>query len=355
MAQHDFPDHLSRIVFGLLHYRQATIAQTASFRDQWHDRDLCPAIEAKLNLILDLFERYQHAAFNIQGIRDGGVDVLLRYLPWGKSVEAVQSRIGFQVKSDRELEADDWFMKLKAQTFEATAGPQMVNFYVLLCADLTTKGRSKKVQNALADLTRSDRVSPVGPQFAYTFLSLREEEIAAFVQAKLGDEDAVYLAAVESLEQFTPTEAAILIDLLVRDLTDGADRPRLDKLQTGFVERAYRSFPDVDRDAYFPEYDPEEDDEEEDEAPEILARASSERFEEDISHLEALGDIELGRNDAVQTDTDSYRAARAVILDAMVRYGYRGEELKVYTLTTLLQRQLGRADEIARERDIVEV
>jgi len=72
-------DYLKRVLFDLLYFRRSSERETMWFRDRKHDRDLVPAIDIRVNEIIDLFEKYHRVCYDTQGIRDRGIDVLLRY------------------------------------------------------------------------------------------------------------------------------------------------------------------------------------------------------------------------------------------------------------------------------------
>ena len=336
----EIPDYLKRIIFDLLHYRRATIKETEWFKAQRHNVDLCPLLEAQVEKVLTLFDRYHRTVHDIQGLRDRGVDVLLKYgRGTGEEVDRYNA-IGFQVKSFPEIGIKGWLKDLKAQCLDASTRG-LVDYYVLFCTHAAT--HKDEVRDAVADLIPVPGVTPVGPEFAYTFLHLAEHDLAAYIKSKLSQDDAVFRAAVDSLAEFSPTEAAILIELLTQHLFDGATEVGISQLRgAAFVAETYWNCPDIDRNFYFGGRRPFK--------REILNRGVDERFREDFSFLEG-GELEVSSwGEAIRVPFDEYRAIEAIMLDASVRYGYQGEELRAYTLAALQQENLTVAAEVRAGR-----
>jgi hypothetical protein len=69
----------AQLLAELLSLRHRSKADTVSFRPLRHNSDLCPAFQEKVDEMLDAYMRHRTDVQDIQGPRDGGVDVLLRY------------------------------------------------------------------------------------------------------------------------------------------------------------------------------------------------------------------------------------------------------------------------------------
>jgi len=337
-------DYLKRIIFDLLHYRRSTIAETAWFKKQRHNPDLCPQVESKIESILNLFDRYHRTVHDIQGLRDRGVDVMLRYAQKEDADSDTFSFIGLQVKSYPEIGQQGWLTKLKAQCWEASAR-DLADYYVLFCTDLAE--HKSHLNDAYAELVVQKGVTAIGPELAYTFLHLQEHQLAAYIKSKLSRDDAVFRAAVDSLNELTPTQAAMIIELLARRLMEGETETAISDLrEAAFVQQVFRMCPDVDQDLYllgrgvdgrFLSRKPKE-------------RSSVERFQEDFTHLEGDAIQTSSWSENVRASTDEFRAIEALMLDASIRYGYDGDELRAYVLHALMHESLGRAAEISECR-----
>ena len=107
-------DFIKRTVFDLMFLSRSPLSRTAEFRTQKHNQTLVPAFNSKLDEIISLFERYHKVSYDIQGIRDNGVDVLLKY-----EYDSEDVSIGIQIKSFDDLEDDRWLNNLKAQVTDA--------------------------------------------------------------------------------------------------------------------------------------------------------------------------------------------------------------------------------------------
>ena len=335
------PDYLKRVIFDLLHYRRSTIRETAWFKKQRHNQHLCPRLELQIETILNLFDRYHRTVHDIQGLRDRGVDVMLKYAPKEDAESDLFRFIGFQVKSYPEVGQPGWITKLKAQCWEASER-DLEDYYVLFCTDVVE--HKKYLNDAYAELVAQKGVTIIAPELAYTFLQLQEHQLAAYIKSKLSRDDAVYRAAVDSLDELTPTQAAIVIELLARHLMDGAmDTTVADLRDAAFVQHMYEICPDVNPELYLFGRDS---------GGRFLSRKSKgrsydERFQEDYTRLEG-GQVETSSwSDRTRASLEEFRAIEALMLDASVRYGYEGEELRAYILHALMHESLGRAAEIA--------
>ena len=79
--------------------RSADTERLASLR---HDRDLCPRVHNRIKAMLDVYAAYRQDAHDIQGLRDEGVDILLKY----RDRDDNEHLAGVQIKSHAEF--DEW-------------------------------------------------------------------------------------------------------------------------------------------------------------------------------------------------------------------------------------------------------
>jgi hypothetical protein len=118
----------------MLKGRRSSVAGTQRFKKLRHDRDLLPQFEENIEAILDVFKAYRSEAHDMQGMRDDGVDILLKYEEDGS-----EHRVGLQIKSNDEFEK--WVKKklnlvekLKAQYAAAIENTNIHDYYIILCA-----------------------------------------------------------------------------------------------------------------------------------------------------------------------------------------------------------------------------
>ena len=122
-------DYLKRLIYDLLFFRRAPLAETGWFLDKKHNNVLVPQFDIRIGDVLDCFEKYQRVVYDTQGIRDHGIDVLLRY-DIGEKDESPMRYIGFQIKSYSDLCDKNWLTKLKAQVLDAHNYVKMEDFYI---------------------------------------------------------------------------------------------------------------------------------------------------------------------------------------------------------------------------------
>lgn len=175
-------DLLKKIVYDLITSGRTTEGLTKQFAVMKHNDDLLPKICAKLERILAHFYKYRELVCDVQGVRDHGVDIVLKY-----EQDEDSKKLGFQVKSFDDIKANDWQSKLKAQMFEAQAyhSHSMVDFYILFCSDAVQ--HRDKIRNAMADLTANAQFNcfPISPTMVLHFLNLGDAEIGAYIKPLL--------------------------------------------------------------------------------------------------------------------------------------------------------------------------
>ena len=205
-------DLLKKIVYDLITSGRTTEGLTKQFATMKHNDDLLPKICAKLEGILDHFYKYRELVCDVQGVRDHGVDIILKY-----EQDEDSRKLGFQVKSFDDIKANDWQSKLKAQMFEAQAyhSHSMDDFYILFCSDVVQ--HRDKIRNAMADLTANTQFKcfPISPSMILYFLNLGDVEIGAYIKRRLSKHDCVFADAIASLDHCSLLEGALVIDGLI--------------------------------------------------------------------------------------------------------------------------------------------
>ena len=98
-------------ILGINHFSSL---DTVKFMELKHNDDLVPRFKSNFETLAKLISPYYNDCYDIQGVTDDGIDVLLKY-----QTEADYHQIGFQIKSYDDIQNKDWLKILKAQLFEA--------------------------------------------------------------------------------------------------------------------------------------------------------------------------------------------------------------------------------------------
>lgn len=346
-----------KVIAEVLQYNEAALAETSKFQRWAHNEHLCPAVERQLNVVRNSFFKYQSDAYEFQGPRDEGTDVLLRYRT---GIDDEDTRyIAFQVKSFGDLRAKDYLKELRSQYTMAVSeyADKLDRYYVLLCTDV--KKHDSKIKNIKKAFSKLEKATVISPGYVLTFLRLRELQAGFVVESILSDEDEVHKQARDVVAGLSPTQAGILLkatldclvnfrtdfdpedlkgDMFLRDLYsrtpdyDSRDYDLLEGRVAAEVEFADDSDDlesDDDDDYYF------EDDEWTDREPEDRERPFEVRLAEDVEALtERLFSVD-GVSGRFHLEPAYSRSVQAVLLDNMVRYAYAGEELLTFVLGAL--------------------
>jgi len=194
--------------------RSADTERLASLR---HDRDLCPRVHNRIKAMLDVYAAYRQDAHDIQGLRDEGVDILLKY----RDRDDNEHLAGVQIKSHAEF--DEWKagknplpMKLKAQYAAATQALGVTDYYILLCVDEVVHQKHLRLLNS--ELKAYGGCTIIDPRDALGFLETPEAEITARVTRILCRDDLVLSAAIEEMDREEPDAAYMLLALTCQAL-----------------------------------------------------------------------------------------------------------------------------------------
>jgi len=185
---------------------------TKRFVDLRHDQHLCPGFRDQVEAMLSTYKSHRTDVQDIQGMRDDGVDVQLRYHQDGNH------RIGLQIKSHKEIE--DWktkrdpnfVMRLKAQLATAVANVDVDYYYVLLCTDEIA--HAKQIRVICSELKQFDKVRIVRPRQALTFFELDDTLISTFVTQLLCESDPLLEAAQNKASSMEGDHAFMLLTLM---------------------------------------------------------------------------------------------------------------------------------------------
>jgi len=350
---------LPKLIDELLRYRESPVKDTRLFRKLRHNDHLCPAVEGQLNQAIDCFTKFHNIAYDVQGINDRGTDVLLRYDEETESGEPSQRYIAFQIKSFDDLNSKNYLRELKAQRFEAQTefGGILEHYYILVCTDkLVHENRIRQIKKTFGPL---GDVTVIDPAYTWTFIHLNPLRINAVVDSILREDDFVYKEARKMVESFTPTEISILLSIVYEQTVKQSSVINMEAIQERyFVKETFRKTPDYPRKYFFFSqevsefYGDFEDLDQEDikdiqraygikwvngkfEPPKNRKRDFSIRFSEDFDALDGeLFSIHAGAGE-IELNSEYALPIKAVLLDAMVRYGYHDDNLLEYVFNAL--------------------
>lgn len=324
------PDYTRLVLDELLRFRQAALDETVEFKTLKHNADLCPKVERQLNAFLDCSVKYYRVAYDVQGLRDRGTDVVLRY-----EVDEKQRFISLQIKSYDDLKEPGALTKLKAQVFEVMGeyGDRLEHFFLLLCTD--GKEHADALRFIKKDFSPYPWVTVVDPTYAWTFLRLSARRIDAVVEAILKQDDAVFAAARRIVAERVPLELAILFVLVKESVWGEASSVSAEELlATPFIQWALERIPDWEREDFFTDEWDDGDGPEEPE-PEELSRVASQRLAEALSVLDEVEISVLDGGATLRLHPEATEAFASLMLEAKVRLGYEEDELLEYMFESL--------------------
>lgn len=326
-----------------LRYQKAPVAATRIFRDWEHNADILPKLQDQLEAVRDAYDKHDPLVYDTQGVRDDGSDLIVRYRP--ESAVGDLALIGFQVKSNRDITKPGYLQELKAQhydSFNKVAG--LEHYFILLCVD--GKTNKDKIRSVMAEFRSADRTTVVEPAYLLTFFHLAKTRIDALVTSYMEADDIVYREALLTLDFESPSARALAIFLAARFVVQNESRFDVDSLISDAVLRllyqAIReeqaSLLDAYREAekarskgrkkrYMEAWDEDDDFE-----PLQVAE-----FEDQLAHdLAELDGAILERDSGdVILRMEQLRPVSALMMDALVRYGYAEPDLRSYMLSLL--------------------
>jgi hypothetical protein len=189
-------------------------ADTERFRKLRHNDHLCPGFRERIAVMLEAYKSHRTDVHDIQGARDEGVDVLLRYTLDG------EHRIGLQIKSFDEIEAwrtkrdREFVQRLKAQQATGVHNLRVEDYYLLLCTDEIE--HKDQIRLICSELKQFAGLKIILPRQALAFYELADVEVQAHVTRLLCRDDSVLEAAVKSVRDMPPDRAFLTIALVCR-------------------------------------------------------------------------------------------------------------------------------------------
>lgn len=346
----------------LANYRRAPLEATAAFRKMKHNAGILPTLQTQLELVLNAHGRFREVIYDTQGIRDDGVDALVR-IP-SSDPDSTPLLIGFQVKSFDDMKNVGYLKELKAQHSDAFRKVQgLVHYFIMLCTDIAK--HRERVRSVESEFRSAPNVTIIEPQFAYSLLHHPETRIDAVVKRMVESKDLVFREAFNEVAAFdSPTVRALVVYLAVESVLKRqvefhqsellGDRVLEDiytelrnKQEDQLVEYRFNQQKQMDVDLTEEDEVQEEGDEEdrEEDFYEDEPEEPNQIFE---FHDQIAADLDSVDTGFVQIDSHrltlqiepSYlRALTAVITDAVARFKYDRKELMDFTFDVMSVRE----------------
>lgn len=314
---------LIKTIDGLLRFDESPQSKTSMFMELKHNSDLCPNIESQINLILNSFEKYRNIAYDIQGFRDEGTDVVLRF-----GNEDNQKFIAFQIKSYDDLQKGNYLEKIKLQyhdSYHRAYRQKLEHYYLLLCTDINS--HRNKIRQIKCEYQNYHNATVINPTYMATFYRLNELRINSYIETLVKEGDYIYKEALKVINDLTPTEIALLLSIVEKFTFDNIFQLEVeDLLYDKFINNIYDTIPDFPRDYYFFK---EEKDYFERERP------MKERFTEDLDRL-VQEFISVNQNGSlIILENKIVLPLISILIDVNIRYNYTSEYLLMYIFNSL--------------------
>jgi len=341
-------DLVDKALNELLRFRRSTIEATKGFKEMQHNDHLCPKTQSKLTDFLEGSHRYHNVVYDVQGPRDRGKDVVLRY---GEN-EETSRYITIQIKSYDDLCKKDYLRTLRAQSFEVQADykDKLQHHFILICTDANK--HEDKIRLICSDYSNLEWVTVIRPEYVWTFLRLTITRMDAIVQGVLRQDDVVYKKARTMVADQTPLDTAVLLALLWLVRRHKTYSIQRDELRTiGFLDDVIKYIPDYPRDSFF--YEEEDDIYDDDEFGEYsldkygfcedstgykkedLGRVREERIAETIESLDGTALYLDNTSGCVNVDPKYVMPLEAIMVDTAIRYDCDGDDLLRFVFDTL--------------------
>ena len=217
---------VKELIFQILGLNNSSSHDTAKFTRLKHNNDLVPMFKSNFEKLAKLISPYYNDCYDIQGVTDDGVDVLLKY-----QTESDFHKIGFQIKSYDDIQNKDWLKTLKAQLFEAQGIWKTEDLYIVFCTDSIK--HKDKLRNAISEIQKSSdcKIHIVEPEKALTFYNFTSIDIFTIIYAFYHSNDSRLEKAKNCLEGIAYDEKKFLINLIVHQFINHEAPISLEHLQ----------------------------------------------------------------------------------------------------------------------------
>lgn len=201
---------VNQLIAQILNINDYSSDDTKVFKKVKHNNDLVPRFKKNFEELAKLINPYYNDCYDIQGVTDDGVDVLLKY-----QTDLDYHKIGFQIKSYDDIKNKDWLKTLKAQLFEAQGIWKTEDLYIVFCTDSIE--HKDKLRNAISEIQKSSdcQIHIVEPEKALTFYNFTSIDIFSIIYDFYHSNDSSKEKAKKCIERLDVEEKEFLINLIV--------------------------------------------------------------------------------------------------------------------------------------------
>lgn len=209
---------VNELIFQILSINNYNATDTADFKKLKHNTKLVPRFKTNFENLAKLINPYYNDCYDIQGVTDDGVDVLLKY-----QANSDYHKIGFQIKSYDDIKNKDWLKTLKAQLFEAQGIWKTEDLYIVFCTDSIE--HKDKLRNAISEIQKSSdcKIHIVEPENALTFYNFTSIDIFSIIYDFYHSNDSSQEKAKECIECLDLEEKKFLINLIVHQFINNEE------------------------------------------------------------------------------------------------------------------------------------
>ncbi|WP_162630209.1 hypothetical protein [Azospirillum ramasamyi] len=193
------------------------VSDTELLKTLTHNKDLCPMFRNRVNNMLEVYSKHRVDVYDIQGIKDDGVDVILTYKD-----EDGEKRVGLQIKSYNEIE--EWysgkksevsFLKnLKSQYADAFANARVQFLYIVICTDAAR--HIEQIRSIAAAFKTYADVKIIIPPQSMSLLYMSNIKMTAIMTKLLCQNDYLLKEARSAVSKHSQIYARLLIELTCR-------------------------------------------------------------------------------------------------------------------------------------------
>jgi hypothetical protein len=196
--------------------------QTVRFAKLKHDKDLCPRFRDHLDSILEVYRAYRTDVHDIQGMRDDGVDVLVRFT----DDDGTEHKAALQIKSDDEFvqwekKTLDLPNKLKAQYATAISNVRVEDYFLVLCVDAVH--HRKRIRLLCSELKNYQHLTIIEPADALGFYDMTGLDRWIRTTRLLCQRDRILMAATDELDGEFVDVAYFIVTLVCQAFEDELD------------------------------------------------------------------------------------------------------------------------------------
>ncbi|QSX04679.1 hypothetical protein JYG23_08145 [Sedimentibacter sp. zth1] len=320
---------MKKLIYYFMQFKRED--ETTEFYSLKHNTDLCPRIKVKIDDIVSKYNKYRTITYDIQGFKDEGTDVVVRL-----SYKNNTKYICFQIKSNDDLKDANYLPKIKAQALDTqnSYGSNLLDYYILVCCDLTSNNVKKSNMNKLrqieAAFNKVENIHVIEPSYVMGFLKISSLQMDVAIKNKMSNEDIIIKNAIDIVIDLTPTERALLYYLSYQYIFKGNEIIMIEDIYyNNFICETYIKVKDYSRQWFFID-----DNKYNKSSYKDKKRKTKQRIIEDLDFL-SNDYIDLLENNSVVLNINLVLPIISLILDGSIRYDYDESETLNYLMILL--------------------